>query len=67
MGYAPEMYSLVSPEAPVDPDSDDQLYYSLIYVDSARRAQLDIKLDSQSKVFQNLNHNAGINLGGGVC
>ena len=34
MGFAPELYSLVSPAGAVPPESDDQLYYTQVTVES---------------------------------
>ncbi|XP_018024064.2 procollagen-lysine,2-oxoglutarate 5-dioxygenase 1-like, partial [Hyalella azteca] len=58
MGDAATLYDLVSLNGPVPPASDDQLYYSKIFVDQKLREKFGIKLDSQCKIFQNLNHNS---------
>ncbi|KJH50211.1 hypothetical protein DICVIV_03650 [Dictyocaulus viviparus] len=36
-------------------DEDDQLYYTLIYLDEKLRDELKIGLDSMARIFQNLN------------
>ena len=54
MGYAHELYKLVSYEQISDTD-DDQLYYTNIYLNEDLRKLFNIKLDLQSFLFQNLN------------
>lgn len=54
MGYAPEMYALISDHEVKDTD-DDQLYYTKLYLDQDVRKRLDIRLDHRAHIFQNLN------------
>lgn len=54
MGYAPELYKIVTDSA-IGNDDDDQLYYTKIYLDKAKRKQLNMKLDHKAEIFQNLN------------
>lgn len=59
IGYAPELYQLVSAKEVKDTD-DDQLYYTNMYLDPEMRKQLNIKLDHRSTLFQNLNGALGM-------
>ncbi|ALC43711.1 Plod [Drosophila busckii] len=52
MGYAPQVYALL--EEPIEDTADDQLYYTKVFLDEAKRAKLEMKLDTQSRLFQNL-------------
>ncbi|XP_068202798.1 procollagen-lysine,2-oxoglutarate 5-dioxygenase 1 isoform X2 [Palaemon carinicauda] len=54
IGYAPEVYKIVSAEK-VENTDDDQLYYTKVFLDKKSRDRLKIKLDTQAKIFQNLN------------
>uniref|UniRef100_A0A034VR52 procollagen-lysine 5-dioxygenase n=1 Tax=Bactrocera dorsalis TaxID=27457 RepID=A0A034VR52_BACDO len=54
IGYAPEIYSILSAEEIKD-DDDDQRYYTKIFLDVDKRKKLSIQLDTQSRLFQNLN------------
>lgn len=54
MGYAPELYQIVT-DSKIANDDDDQLYYTKIFLDKAKRKQLNIKLDHKAEIFQNLN------------
>lgn len=54
IGYAPEIYEIVSQWKLRDND-DDQLFYTLIYLDKADRTKYNITLDHKSRIFQNLN------------
>ena len=53
IGYAPQMYEMVSGK--IQDTDDDQLYYTRIFLNKERRQSLNIKLDTQAKIFQNLN------------
>lgn len=53
MGYAPEMYQLVTHTA-FPPEGNDQLYYTKLYVNQELRQNLGIKLDHLSEIFQSL-------------
>ncbi|XP_076046285.1 procollagen lysyl hydroxylase [Oratosquilla oratoria] len=62
IGYAPEMYKIVS-QHPVKNGDDDQLYYTKIFLNEELRDKYNMKLDTQAKVFQNLNGlNADVSL-----
>ncbi|XP_064641909.1 procollagen-lysine,2-oxoglutarate 5-dioxygenase 1-like isoform X4 [Lineus longissimus] len=54
IGYAPELWEIVS-SAPLDDADDDQLFYTRIFLDDNLREQYAIKLDSKGEIFQNLN------------
>ncbi|KAF8363469.1 let-268 [Pristionchus pacificus] len=54
MGYAPEIYRMLSLKEVEDKD-DDQLYFTMIYLDEKLRKELKMGLDSISRIFQNLN------------
>lgn len=58
MGYASDVYSVVSLHD-VRNDDDDQLYYTQIFINKELRDQYKIKLDTQAKIFQNLNGQFG--------
>ncbi|XP_046984159.1 procollagen-lysine,2-oxoglutarate 5-dioxygenase [Schistocerca americana] len=58
IGYAPELYAVVTHAAIADTD-DDQLFYTRAYLDEKLRTKLKIKLDHKSDIFQNLNGAAG--------
>lgn len=57
MGYAPEIYKLLTRRSIKD-DDDDQLYFTEAYLDAALRETLNFKLDHTSEIFQNLNGSA---------
>lgn len=52
-GYASDVYRMLS--APVKNKDDDQLYYTMAFLDPTMRKNLNIKLDYESDIFQNLN------------
>uniref|UniRef100_A0A914W011 procollagen-lysine 5-dioxygenase n=1 Tax=Plectus sambesii TaxID=2011161 RepID=A0A914W011_9BILA len=54
MGYAPEIYKILTVRKIQDND-DDQLYYTQIYLDDKMRTDLKMTLDSMARIFQNLN------------
>lgn len=54
IGYAPYLYKLLSTNE-IENTEDDQLYYTKIFLDADLRKSLKIKLDTQAKLFQNLN------------
>ncbi|KAM3719419.1 Multifunctional procollagen lysine hydroxylase and glycosyltransferase [Dirofilaria immitis] len=54
MGYAPEIWNLISYKD-VEFNDDDQLYYTRLYLDEQIRLSLRMTLDSMSILFQNLN------------
>ena len=54
IGYASDVYALVADSAIQDSD-DDQLYYTKLYLDAAKREKHGIKLDHKSQIFQNIN------------
>lgn len=53
IGYAPEVWGLL--EAPIGDTDDDQLYYTKVFLNEELRKKLDMKLDTTSTLFQNLN------------
>ncbi|KAH8296127.1 hypothetical protein KR054_002177, partial [Drosophila jambulina] len=52
IGYAPQVYGLL--EDPIEDTADDQLYFTKVFLDETKRAKLGMKLDTQSRLFQNL-------------
>ncbi|XP_065349170.1 multifunctional procollagen lysine hydroxylase and glycosyltransferase LH3 isoform X2 [Cloeon dipterum] len=58
IGYAPEVYQLVSTWKGTAKD-DDQLFYTERYLDDDVRAALKMKLDHKGEIFQNLNGAVG--------
>ncbi|RCN30936.1 oxidoreductase, 2OG-Fe(II) oxygenase family protein [Ancylostoma caninum] len=54
LGYAKELYKMITVKEVAD-DDDDQLYYTMIYLDPKLRKELKIGLDTMSRIFQNLN------------
>ena len=54
IGYAPELYKLLSHTEIKDSD-DDQLYFTNLFLDEDLRTQVNMKLDSKSSIFHNLN------------
>ena len=54
IGYASQIYSIVS-HREIENQDDDQLYYTKIYLDTELRTKFSIKLDLLSFLFQNLN------------
>lgn len=53
IAYAPELWEILNDKDLAD-DDDDQLFYTKIYVDDAKREHLKFKLDHTSDIFQNL-------------
>ncbi|KAF5273202.1 hypothetical protein FQR65_LT17183 [Abscondita terminalis] len=54
MGYASDIYELLN-DVPIKDTDDDQLYFTLRFLDASLRDRLHFKLDSNSEIFQNLN------------
>ncbi|CAJ0957643.1 unnamed protein product, partial [Mesorhabditis belari] len=54
LGYAADIYKMLTLKEVKDSD-DDQLYFTLVYLDEKLRKDLKIGLDSISRIFQNLN------------
>ena len=53
IGYAPELYRLMNISS-ISIGTDDQLYFTNVYLDENVRRELNIKLDSCSELFQSL-------------
>uniref|UniRef100_A0A3B5KR45 Procollagen-lysine,2-oxoglutarate 5-dioxygenase 1 n=1 Tax=Xiphophorus couchianus TaxID=32473 RepID=A0A3B5KR45_9TELE len=53
MGYLPNIREMVANWTGADSDSD-QLFFTKVYVDPARRKALNITLDTKCRLFQNL-------------
>ncbi|KAM7356524.1 procollagen lysyl hydroxylase [Cochliomyia hominivorax] len=53
IGYAPQVWSLLG--TPLGDTDDDQLYYTKVFLNEQLRKKLDMKLDTTSMLFQNLN------------
>ncbi|XP_005094861.1 procollagen-lysine,2-oxoglutarate 5-dioxygenase 1 [Aplysia californica] len=58
IGYAREIYEMVSYQALGDQE-DDQLYYTQIFLNRALRHEWKMKLDTRAEIFQNLNFALG--------
>lgn len=58
IGYAPELYEIATLHDVRNLD-DDQLYYTEIFLDKELRGKYSMKLDTQAKIFQNLNGQYG--------
>ncbi|GFG29485.1 hypothetical protein Cfor_05047, partial [Coptotermes formosanus] len=54
IGYAPELYKIVTSSV-VTNDDDDQLFYTKVYLNEELRNKFQIKLDHRADIFQNLN------------
>ncbi|KHJ41694.1 oxidoreductase, 2OG-Fe(II) oxygenase family protein [Trichuris suis] len=54
IGYASYIRKLLS-EGQVKDDGDDQLFYTLVFLNDKLREKYEIKLDSTAELFQNLN------------
>lgn len=52
IGYAPQVYELL--EEPIDDKGDDQLYFTKVFLDETKRTKLEMKLDTESRLFQSL-------------
>ncbi|PBC29643.1 Procollagen-lysine,2-oxoglutarate 5-dioxygenase [Apis cerana cerana] len=53
IGYASDIYAILT-YAPIKNKDDDQLFYTLAYLDEKLREHHKIKLDHKSVIFQNL-------------
>lgn len=53
IGYAADLYEIVTTSEIKDQD-DDQLFYTKIYLDLELREKHNIRLDHRSEIFQNL-------------
>ncbi|XP_017885394.2 procollagen-lysine,2-oxoglutarate 5-dioxygenase, partial [Ceratina calcarata] len=53
IGYASDIYALLT-HTPIKDKEDDQLFYTLLYLDETMRDRHKIKLDHKSDIFQNL-------------
>lgn len=53
MGYASDVHAILT-HAPLKNEDDDQLFYTMAYLDEKLREQHKIKLDHKSEIFQNL-------------
>lgn len=58
IGYAPDVYKVVTAHE-IKNEEDDQLYYTEIFLDEKLRKLHGMKLDTQAKIFQNLNGQYG--------
>ncbi|XP_047492895.1 procollagen-lysine,2-oxoglutarate 5-dioxygenase 1-like [Penaeus chinensis] len=58
IGYAPDVYKVVTAHE-IKNEDDDQLYYTEIFLDEKLRKLYGMKLDTQAKIFQNLNGQYG--------
>ncbi|KAH6934059.1 hypothetical protein HPB50_019801 [Hyalomma asiaticum] len=58
IGYAPQLYSIVS-SSDLEDDADDQLFYTKVYLNEDLRRKWGIKLDHKAEIFQNLNGAVG--------
>lgn len=53
IGYAPNVYEMVTYQL-IEDEDDDQLFYTQIFLNRALRHQQKIKLDTRAEIFQNL-------------
>ncbi|KAJ8961212.1 hypothetical protein NQ318_008895 [Aromia moschata] len=53
MGYIPEVLKLLERE-PIEDTADDQLYFTMAYLDEDFRNEIEMKLDHKSEIFQNI-------------
>lgn len=53
-GYRKQIAAVLN-DSPIKNTDDDQLYYSEIYVDESKRKAYEMKLDTKSEIFVNLN------------
>ncbi len=58
IGYAKDIYAIVTAKE-IDDKDDDQLYYTKLFLDKDFREEHQIKLDHKSEIFQNLNGASG--------
>ncbi|XP_075046346.1 procollagen-lysine,2-oxoglutarate 5-dioxygenase 1 [Mixophyes fleayi] len=58
IGYASHLHKLTADWAGADEDSD-QLFYTKVFVDPAKREKINITLDHRSRIFQNLHGSVG--------
>lgn len=58
IGYASDLYGVVSSHD-IRNDDDDQLFYSQIFINKELRDKYKMKLDTHSRIFQNLNGQFG--------
>lgn len=58
MGYAPEIYKILTSSEIKNLD-DDQLFYTKIYLNENLRKKWSVKLDHKADIFQNLNGAVG--------
>ncbi|CAH0558083.1 unnamed protein product [Brassicogethes aeneus] len=54
IGYAPEVYELLTREE-IQDDGDDQLFFTKAYLDEEFRQKHQFKLDHKSEIIQNIN------------
>lgn len=54
IGYAENVYNILT-YAPIKNKDDDQLFYTLAYLDEKLRDTNGIQLDHKATIFQNLN------------
>ena len=55
IGHARELYEVTTRPSSSQDEDDDQRYYTSVFLDREQRARWNIKLDTRSKIFQNLN------------
>mgnify|MGYP003348387474 CR=1 FL=1 len=54
IGYAVDVHKILNDSENLDTD-DAQLFFTKVFLDEKKRKQFNIKLDHQSRLFQNLN------------
>ncbi|CAF0816227.1 unnamed protein product [Rotaria sp. Silwood1] len=55
IGYASDIYEIISSKENIDDDEDDQLFYTKIFLDETTRTKWSIVLDKRADIFMNLN------------
>ena len=53
IGYAPELYKMISSSS-ISPEDSDQLFFTQIYVNDTLKEKLNIKIDHRSTLFQTM-------------
>ncbi|CAF1410609.1 unnamed protein product [Adineta steineri] len=55
IGYASDIYEMISSKEKIADDDDDQLFYTKIFLDEFSRTKWSIVLDKRADIFMNLN------------
>ncbi|UJR36254.1 hypothetical protein I4U23_028985 [Adineta vaga] len=55
IGYASDIYEMITSKETIDDKEDDQLFYTKIFLDEYTRTKWSIVLDKRADIFMNLN------------